>query len=180
MRWDRGLTILAEHRGCTVVAGIVVLLDQISKDVAATLLSGSRPLSFGPLSLHLTQNEGAALGVWAALPEGLRLPLIVALSLLTLLVFLPFVSSHLRPGAGREVALGLIVSGALGNLIDRLWHGHVVDFISLSPVIGHLSPVFNVADLALLCGTGLTLFNLRRGALGADAAAIAPIFGGPP
>ena len=52
-----------------------------------------------------------------------------------------------RPGAGTQTALALLAGGATGNLIDRIWHGQVIDFIDFS-----FWPVFNLADCAIVVG----------------------------
>jgi signal peptidase II len=62
-----------------------------------------------------------------------------------------------RTTAPERVALGLLLGGALGNAIDRLIRGHVVDFIYV-----HHWPVFNVADIAITVGVGLLLLFGRK------------------
>jgi signal peptidase II len=71
--------------------------------------------------------------------------------------------------AGWAVALGLILGGALGNLTDRIFRapgigrGHVVDWISVFSSDGHVWPIFNLADSAVVCGAVLTAVLAIRG-----------------
>lgn len=156
------LTALVERRFAVVVASAGLFVDQLTKDLAATLLLGARPVELGPLALRLTQNEGAALGVLGALPDALRLPLVLALTAAALLVVLPVLAAQVERRGVRDAAVALILSGALGNLVDRLRTGHVVDFITLSPSLTSSAPVFNLADVSLLAGATLLLLNRRR------------------
>jgi signal peptidase II len=76
------------------------------------------------------------------------------------------------PPSQRLLALGLalVLGGALGNLVDRLWLGYVVDFISVH-YRGHYFPTFNIADAAISCGAAAVLLDGLRG--GADSSGAA-------
>lgn len=156
------LTALADRRFAVVLASAGLFIDQLSKDLAATLLLGAQPVELGPLALRLAQNEGAALGVLAALPDALRLPLVLGMTALALLVVLPVLAAQVERRGVRDAAVALILSGALGNLVDRLRTGHVVDFITLNPSLTQSAPVFNLADVSLIAGAALLLLHRRR------------------
>ena len=83
------LSTLVDRRVAVVLASAGLFLDQLSKDLASTLLLGAQPVVLGPFALRLTQNEGAALGLLGALPDSLRLPWVLSMTALALLVVLP-------------------------------------------------------------------------------------------
>ena len=118
------------------------------------------------LQLNYVRNHGAAWGSFSNLSEAVRLPLFHALTGLFCLFFLRLVFSQrnrLKPVA--KLALILMISGAIGNLIDRLRFGYVVDLIDFrAQVLGHkvLLPVFNVADMCVVGGLSLLIFSLLR------------------
>jgi signal peptidase II len=106
----------------------------------------------GWLALEYTQNRGAAFGVLSGLA-----PILAAASLAILTGLLAVYSRQLKPAHWQTVAIGLISGGALGNLIDRVRLGHVVDFVSVGPW-----PNFNVADSAITVGVLVLLWGTTR------------------
>jgi signal peptidase II len=148
------------------VAAGVVGLDIFTKQLALTNLSdGSVVRLFGGLVyFDLTRNSGAAFSI------GSRFTVIFPLIAVLVVVAIAFLARRLR-STPWAVALGLILGGALGNFIDRLFrapgplHGHVVDFISVFAPGGEDFPIFNAADSALCIGVGLAIlleFTGRR------------------
>jgi len=137
------------------IVPVVVVLDWISKQWAMEALSGGHRIDLlgGVLPLTLAFNRGAAFGImnsgearWVFIPVT-----VVALVLLGLLIVQARRNDYLR-----LVALSLVVSGALGNLYDRLrWRRGVVDFIGPVDLGFTLFPIFNVADIAITCGAAL-------------------------
>lgn len=158
----RVLDAIAERRSAVILASGALLLDQVSKDLAVTLLNGEAPVMAGPFALTYARNPGAALGSFGGLPEALRLPVVLSLSLVALLVVLPFIAIQTHAGPGRAAGVSLVLSGALGNLLDRVRHGFVIDFITLNPAITSRFPVFNLADVAVISGALLLLLFMRR------------------
>ncbi|MGH3912420.1 MAG: signal peptidase II [Pseudonocardiaceae bacterium] len=154
---------VADHQGGTpgrrrsgllaVIAGIVLLLDVVSKVLAVAFLQGHPPVRLlgGGLYLALVRNPGAAFSLATGLTWLLSL---IALGVIVVIVRL---APRLR-SVGYAVALGLVLGGALGNLVDRLLRapgplrGHVIDFLSLLAPDGSVWPVFNLADSAIVCG----------------------------
>jgi signal peptidase II len=129
------------------LAVVVVILDQIAKGIVEHhIVLGEQVDVLGPLKLTLSHNEGVAFG----LADGGGV-LLVAITLIALGVVLwLFARDPARPGMW--VATGLLVGGAFGNLIDRVRHGHVTDFIELP----HWPP-FNLADCGITCGVIILL-----------------------
>ncbi len=130
------------------VAAATLLADQLSKSWAVAVLSDRDIDLLGSLRLHLVANSGASF----SLGRG-RGGIIGALALVVVAGIVA-TSRHLTDRRG-ALAIGLIVGGALGNLLDRIFRdgsggflgGSVVDFIDLQ-----WWPVFNVADMAISCG----------------------------
>lgn len=132
-----------------LTAAVVLVGDVVTKQlVVRNMEYGYRGeiQVFGEwVKLTYIHNTGAAFGLFA----GARWPLI-AISIVAIGVVL-FVALARRPRGGTSIALGLILGGALGNLIDRIRMGQVVDFINVG--IGeHRWPFFNVADSGVTVG----------------------------
>lgn len=135
-----------------LVAAFALTLDIVSKSlVAANLARHSVRLMDGAVYLVETRNSGAAFAVGTGLTTLLTLVAVVIAAIILR------VARRMR-SVGWAIALGLILGGALGNLVDRLFRepgvgrGHVVDWISLFSGDGHVWPIFNLADAAIVCG----------------------------
>ncbi len=141
-----------------ITAVLVLLADVATKTAAVRALTDHppiRPLG-GALYLTLVRNHGAAF----SLAEGYTVVL-TAVAVGVIAVIVRFARRlRSRPWA---VALGLILGGAAGNLVDRIFRqpapfrGAVVDFISLFDPAGRVWPIFNVADSALCVGVVLAI-----------------------
>ena len=136
-----------------IVVAVVVALDQLTKAWAVAALDRGRTIDLvWTLRLKLTFNDGAAFSLGGG-SGGL-------LALAGLAVVAVVYRSVLRwPGRLPPIALGLVLGGAIGNLIDRVARdGSVVDFIDLQ-----WWPLFNVADIGVSCGAVLLiLLSLRQ------------------
>jgi signal peptidase II len=149
------------------VAVLAVALDQWTKHLVTTNLADGSAVRLlgGALYLDLTRNPGAAFSM------GTSVTFIFPLIAIGISVFIIWLSRSLRswPWA---IGLGLVLGGALGNLVDRLFRdpgpfrGHVVDFISVFGPYGDKFPIFNVADSCLSVGVviviALELLGFRR------------------
>jgi len=139
-------------------AVLVVALDQLTKAVASSRLLLSEPVSIvgDVVRLTLVHNTGAAFGLF----PGSRFPFIVV-SVLAIAVVLYLVTRDAYRGMTQRILLGCILGGAIGNLIDRVRLGWVVDFIDVG--FGSARwPVFNVADSAVTVGVILLAWYLSR------------------
>lgn len=144
-----------------LAAGVAVwLADQLTKEWALRALGPGAPRSsiqvIGDwLRLSFTTNTGAAFGM---LPSGSVLFTLIAIAAVPIIWYF---NATMRPRTAlTRVCLGALLGGALGNLTDRLRHGHVVDFVDAG--IGDLRwPAFNVADSAFVVGViTLSLYML--------------------
>ena len=139
-------------------ATMVVALDQWTKGLASSqlLLGQPVPVLGDAVRLTLVRNTGAAFGLF----PGSRVPFIVISTLAIGVVLYLFLRETYRSLANR-VLLGCILGGAVGNLVDRVRLGWVVDFIDVG--VGSLRwPVFNVADSAVTLGVILLAWILAR------------------
>ncbi|WP_233864173.1 signal peptidase II [Paraburkholderia adhaesiva] len=143
------------------VALIVILVDQLTKIAITSVFrygEGRAVTSF--LNLVLVYNRGAAFS-FLATAGGWQRWAFTALGIVAALVICYLLKRH----AGQRMfctALALILGGALGNVIDRLMYGHVIDFLDFH-VGGWHWPAFNVADSAITIGAVLLVFDeLRR------------------
>ena len=118
---------------------------------------------------HLVGNKGAAWGIFRDLPETYRVPFFTLLAGVALIgMSIYYIKSHhqhLLRGA-----LILIISGAIGNLLDRLNIGYVIDFIDWHYAGKHW-PTFNVADIWISVGVGLMIIDMIRQTLAERRAA---------
>jgi signal peptidase II len=138
------------------IAPVVLALDLVSKIIAVDKLEGREPVELfgGLLYLPLIRNTGAAFG----LAEGWTV--ILALIASGVVVFILWIARRLR-SIGWAIGLGLVLGGATGNLVDRIFRGPgplrggVVDFISVLDPWGNFFPVFNLADSAICVGGGV-------------------------
>jgi signal peptidase II len=145
--------------GTFLACAVAVLgLDQLTKVLASAHLAPGEPepLLGQFLRLTLVHNTGAAFGLF----PGSRVPFILVSVLAIAVVLYLFARDAYRSLANR-VLLGCILGGALGNLLDRIRWGRVVDFIDVG--LGSVRwPVFNVADSAVTLGVILLAWNLAR------------------
>lgn len=142
-------------------AGIIILLDQLSKALIVYYMPFSRtiPVINGFFNITHIHNPGGAFGLMANLSPTARS--IIFLFISSLAVGLIFYFYKKTPANYRWLAAGfaLIFGGAIGNLIDRIRFGFVIDFFDF--YVGHLHwPAFNVADSAISVGIGIFVFHL--------------------
>lgn len=141
---------------------VVTVADQFTKHViwSSFRLGEFRSVVPGLLNLRYIRNDGAAWGLFA----GLRWPLVaVSAGMLAML----YVHRRELVGMGRlgRWAMGLLLGGIVGNLIDRLRFGYVVDFVDVHVRQSHF-PAFNIADAAICVGVALYMLATVAGAMG--------------
>jgi signal peptidase II len=140
-----------------VVAIVVIAADQASKFVIEKTFSFGdvRPVT-GFFNLVLTYNKGAAFS-FLATASGWQHRFLTAVGVGASLFILYLLARH---GTQKlfSLALALILGGAVGNVTDRLIHGHVIDFLDFHWRGWHW-PAFNIADSAIVCGAGLLILD---------------------
>jgi signal peptidase II len=133
------------------IAFAALLADQLTKQlVVSTMERGESFDVIGPLSIHHVHNSGIAFGIfstWAG-----------PVTLLTAIAILWMVGYFARSGARHPVlpiALGFLIGGSIGNLVDRIRLGHVTDFLDLT-----YWPAFNLADTFIVVGVAILMASL--------------------
>ncbi len=149
------------YRILAVVGMIVVGIDQWSKKVIVDRFALYEALELVENFFHITyvRNKGAAFGMLAGSP--LRLPFFIAVTLVACGIIIGYLRRLPDDRKMAATALALIFGGAIGNLIDRVRLGEVIDFIDVHWYQYHW-PAFNIADSAICVGVGLLLLDTWR------------------
>jgi signal peptidase II len=143
--------------GFLLLSVAVTGCDHVTKHLAATALSATgRTIVPGVLDLVRVGNTDTAFSlIGDLLPVHTRIQLLTVVMCVFVVVLCAVVATRWRRARTLErVAGAVLLGGALGNTIDRLVRGHVIDWIHV-----HYWPVFNVADIALTVGVGLLLLE---------------------
>jgi len=144
-----------------LIALVVVFLDRLTKWwIAQTIAVGNTvPVVPGFFRLTHVQNHGAAFGLFDESPTQWKIGALILFSIVALVIVtaLLWKNSHAMTVTG--VGLSLVLGGAVGNLWDRLFTGHVVDFLDFYVGSYHW-PAFNVADAAIVSGAILLVSEI--------------------
>ncbi len=137
-----------------VTALVTLVIDQLSKALIRIFLPSGEEIMLGGFGkLVQVRNPGTAFGII----EGRSWPLFIA----SIVIFFVLILVLWRWGGPGTIffqaGLGLIIGGAVGNIIDRIALGAVIDFMDLGFWPMKSWPVFNIADLAIVIGVGITL-----------------------
>lgn len=149
---------IAALRFGLIVSALVLLLDQLSKYWVLQVYSLPEKISVEILpffSLTMVWNKGISLGLFQAGSGFARWALVGLTVIVTVALIIWLARTHTRLV---QVALGLVIGGAIGNIIDRIKFGAVVDFIHLH-AFDYSFYVFNIADSAISIGVGLLLLD---------------------
>jgi signal peptidase II len=149
------------------IATAVVAIDQLTKFLVVSTIGPGRVESRvevvdGWLALEYTENRGAAFGILSGLA-----PVLTAASIAILTGLLLLYMRQARPPLSHTLAIGAIAGGAVGNLVDRVRLGHVIDFLSVGTW-----PNFNVADSAITIGVLVLIWGWMRPATAFDMARV--------
>jgi signal peptidase II len=138
---------------------LLVILDVVSKEVVQRSLADRSSIDLLPfLQLVLVYNRGAAFGFLGE-ASGWQLPFFMAVGLVVCIVIVIRLVRAAATEKWFEAALVLILSGTIGNLIDRIRVGYVTDFIDIYFETWHF-PAFNVADMAIFLGATMLVLEL--------------------
>jgi signal peptidase II len=140
------------------LSAIVIIADQITKYLAASQLVYAEPLPVVPsFNLTLLHNYGAAFSFLND-AGGWQRWFFVALSLGASVLLIAWLRKLKQNQWLLALALALVLGGAVGNLVDRLWHGYVIDFIQLYYGTFYW-PAFNIADSAITVGAVILVWD---------------------
>lgn len=140
---------------CFVVAAVLILSDQLVKMWAVNSLAPVETMNIIPglLSFTYVENRGAAFGIF----EGQRAFItLLVLAILAGAAWLLF--SNKIKGRLERICMTMIIAGGLGNLIDRIRLGYVVDFIDINQLFSY--PMFNLADCFVVVGACLLMVSV--------------------
>lgn len=138
-----------------VIALIIVLLDQSAKFFVSKILlyNQSIPVIKGVFHITLIHNRGAAFGILKN-----QVPLFIFTSIFAIiLIYISLRNGHNKRLSLYSVSLTFILAGAIGNLIDRVFLGYVIDFLDF-----RVWPVFNIADSAITVGAILLGWSIFK------------------
>lgn len=139
-----------------ILTAFIIIIDQLTKFGAIKYLKGQKPIVIIKNFIELTyvQNEGAAFGI---LQQKRTLFIIITLLVVILITFY-LVKNYNSLTKLTHIGVATLLGGAIGNLIDRIRLGYVVDFISVRLINSYDFPVFNVADIAIVLSTILIVY----------------------
>ena len=136
----------------------VILIDQITKQIAEAQLSLHEPVNLIPyFDWYLTYNTGAAFSLLAD-AGGWQRWLFTIIAILVSAVIVQWIRKLAPEDSLTALSLGLILGGAIGNLIDRILLGHVIDYIQVW-LGSYPFPAFNIADAAISVGAALLILS---------------------
>jgi signal peptidase II len=151
----------------TLVSGGILVLDQATKVLVDKTMAMHQSIDLIPnfVSLTYLRNTGAAFGFLAGARSSLRIVFFALISSVAIGCIVYLIRGLRPPHKALLISLSLILGGAIGNLVDRLRLGEVIDFIDLHWYDIHW-PAFNVADSAISIGVVLLFIQmLRKGSL---------------
>ena len=150
-----------KYQKLAVVAGVIIVFDQIAKAVILNNLPLYRSIAVIPGFFSLTHihNPGGAFGFLASQSSSIRNLIFLLISSLAVCLIFYFYRHTPKTHPLLATGFALIFGGALGNLIDRVRFGKVVDFLDFYIGSYHW-PAFNVADSAITVGVTIFLFHL--------------------
>jgi len=134
----------------------IIILDQVTKYAAVKYLMGQSPyvIIMNHLEFRYVENYGAAFGIL----QGKRVFFIIIATIVILLVVFYLYKNYNNFTLIAKFAVFTLLGGAIGNLIDRVRLGYVIDFIRVSLLKSYDFPVFNIADTFIVIGTILIVY----------------------
>ena len=143
------------------LALFVVVIDQLTKYIASNSLTMFQPVAVMPMfNWTLMHNTGAAFSFLAD-QSGWQRWFFAAVAVIVSIVLFVWIKRLEQHEKWQAIALALILGGAVGNVIDRLWLGYVIDFIQVYYEQWYW-PAFNVADSAIVIGVGMIIIESLR------------------
>lgn len=140
------------------LALLVIILDQLTKWLASDLLVLHQPVAVMPMfNLTLMHNTGAAFSFLHD-AGGWQRWMFTLIAIVVSVVIVAWMRQLKNKDIWQAVGLSMILGGAIGNVIDRLIHGYVVDFIEVYYDI-YYWPAFNIADSAISVGVGILIID---------------------
>ena len=152
------------YRGAYLAVSLAVLfLDQWSKGLVTRTMEvhQSKTIITDVFDLTYVRNTGAAFGLFASVDSSIKAILLNSIAVIVFLIVSAYALRSSHRSVRLQIGFALILGGAVGNLLDRVRFGYVVDFLDFF-VSGHHWPAFNVADSAICVGVGLLFLDMLR------------------
>jgi len=139
-----------------LISLIVFIIDQISKIFIVNMFSIGESIKVIPNILYITyiNNSGAA---WGILKD--QVLLLIIISFLVILYIIKLINESNSLILNNKVAFGILLGGILGNFIDRMIYGHVIDFIDIY-IFNYDFPIFNISDSAIVIGMFIIIYDM--------------------
>lgn len=155
------MNLAGKYALLVLVAGGVIALDQVSKLYVDSRMAlyDTKAVIPGFFELHYIRNTGAAFGFLSRADAGFRVPFFIGVSVVATAILLYLFHRLRHADRWLPFALSLVLGGALGNLIDRIRLGEVIDFFYVHYKSFHW-PAFNVADVAITVGVILLILRM--------------------
>lgn len=142
-----------------ILSVISFILDQVVKYLVINFISYQDTIIVIPKLFYLTYVKNTG-GAFSILTDNTSFLSIIGLVCISVLIY--YILKKEKFNSLEKIYLGLIIGGTLGNLVDRLLYGSVVDFIGL--IFGdYYFPVFNIADICIVCGAILLIIDSLKG-----------------
>lgn len=137
---------------------IILIGDQLTKFIIRTQMTLGESFAVVPKFLYITshRNNGAAWGILSG-----KMTFFYIITIIVLIALIVFYIKEAKNNMLMQIAISLLFSGALGNFIDRVSSGEVVDFID-TVIFGYDFPIFNIADASLTIGVVLLIIVLLK------------------
>ncbi|EGQ2848749.1 signal peptidase II [Staphylococcus pseudintermedius] len=137
---------------------IILIGDQLTKFIVRTQMTLGESFAVVPKFLYITshRNNGAAWGILSG-----KMTFFYIITIIVLIALIVFYIKEAKNNMLMQIAISLLFSGALGNFIDRVSSGEVVDFID-TVIFGYDFPIFNIADASLTIGVVLLIIVLLK------------------
>lgn len=147
-----------ENRMIIILSIIFIIIDQVSKIIVVNNLTNNKSIEVIKSLFYLTytNNKGAAFSILTG-----RRILLILVALIVIGVLIYYVRKNKIEGKVNKIALSLVIGGSIGNLIDRILRGAVIDFIDIK-IFGYNFPIFNLADTFIVIGVFLLIIEMFR------------------
>lgn len=141
-----------------ILSIIFIIIDQVSKIIVVNNLTNNKSIEVIKSFFYLTytNNKGAAFSILTG-----RRILLILVALIVIGVLIYYVRKNKIEGKVNKIALSLVIGGSIGNLIDRILRGAVIDFIDVK-IFGYNFPIFNLADTFIVIGVFLLVIEMFR------------------
>jgi len=147
-----------------IVPLVIIFSDQITKQLIIDhfLLGETVPILEGFFHFTYVRNPGAAFGMLANAPPIFRVPFFLAIPVIALIIIFFIFKKLPVTSVMVPMALSLVIGGAVGNLIDRIRFGYVIDFLDFHWKYQYHFPAFNIADSAICIGVGILMIDVFK------------------